>query len=85
MPRMIQISEKTAKVRALFSDSTVDVWLPLPNGFQGMLLNNGSIDLRHKVRLHGDSFAWRIDRITAKGAEKFVGYQPMSTIESEIY
>lgn len=88
MANMIQVSEKTAKVRALLpADAQLDVWYTMPNGFEGMLLLNGSIDLRRKVRMveGHDVFGWRIDRVTAKGNEKFIGYQPMTTLEATIY
>ena len=87
MPKMMQISEKTAKVRALIpSDAHLETWYPLQNGFYGMLLPNGSIDLRHKVKLMaGESgYVWRIDRVTAKGNEKFIGYQPMTDLEAAL-
>jgi len=80
MPRMIELSEKTARVRALFpTDAKTDVWYELQNGFFGCLLSNGSIDLRRKVKLlkGDDVYCWRIDRITAKGNEKFITYRPL--------
>ena len=80
MPRMIELSEKTARVRALFpADAKINVWYELQNGFRGCLLDNGSIDLKRKVRLmEGDDvYVWRIDRITPKGNEKFIGYRSL--------
>ena len=88
MSKMIELSEKALRVRGLFPDGCVtDTWYPLQNGFFGMLLSNGSVDLRHKVKLleGDDSHVWRIDRVTAKGTERFVGYQPMTVIESQLY
>ena len=80
MPKMIELSEKTARVRALFpADAKTNAWYPLQNGFEGCLLDNGSIDIKRKVKLleRDDVYVWRIDRITAKGNEKFVGYRSL--------
>jgi hypothetical protein len=88
MTKMIELSEKALRVRGLFpADCVTGTWYPLQNGFYGMLLPNGSVDIRHKVKLleGDDSHVWRIDRVTPKGNERFLGYQPMTTIESQIY
>lgn len=88
MARLIQLSEKSQRVRALFpQEAKINTWYELQNGFRGCLLDNGSIDLKHKVKLTADSpdYVWRIDRVTAKGNEKFIGYQPMTSIESAIF
>ena len=87
MPKMFKVSEATARVRALFpADAALETWYPLQNGFDGMLLANGSIDLRRKVRMveGHDIFGWRIDRITASGKDKFIGYQPMTQLEAAL-
>jgi hypothetical protein len=87
MPKMFNLSETTARVRALFpADASLNTWYPLQNGFDGMLLANGSIDLRRKVRMvkGHDIYGWRIDRITASGKDKFIGYQPMTQLETAL-
>ena len=87
MPKMVKISEKSAKLRALFPTGEIGVWQKLPAGFEGMLLDNGSVDLRRKVRMveGHDVFGWRIDRVTASGNEKFIGYTPMTDSEAALY
>jgi hypothetical protein len=88
MTRLIHVSEKTARVRALFPENAeINVWHELQNGFGGMLLANGSIDIRHKVKLTAsdESHVWRIDRITPKGNERFIGYRSLTTVEAAIY
>lgn len=88
MTRLIQTGEKNRKVRALFpADAALDVWHQLPNGFCGMLLENGAIDLRHAVKLtpESETKVWRIDRVTARGREKFIGYRPLSMVEAQLY
>jgi len=78
MAKIIEVSEKTKRVRNLFPcDAKINRWYPLQNGYDGCMLNNGSIDLRHMVKLTSEStdYVWRIDRLTAKGNEKFIGYR----------
>jgi len=78
MAKIIEISEKTKRVRNLFPcDAKINKWYQLQNGYDGCMLNNGSIDLRHMVKLTFQStdYVWRIDRVTAKGNEKFIGYR----------
>lgn len=80
--------EKYAKLRAMFPTSqTVDQWVSLSGQFQGCIRANGSIDLRHAVKLTTTCTGkvWRLDRITTRGAEKFIGYAPMTDIEAALY
>jgi len=86
MAKLIEISEKNKRVRDLFPEgANANKWYELQNGFSGCILENGSIDLRRKVKLtDGDeTHVWRIDRITAKGNERFIGYRPLELKDHE--
>jgi hypothetical protein len=87
MAKMVALGDKNLRIRALLpSDRVAGVWYPLPNGFFGMILPNGSIELRRKVNLlgGGDSPVWRVDRVSAAGKERFIGYQPLTALESAL-
>lgn len=77
MARLIERRGLNQRVVALFpAGAALGEWYPLQNGVQGLLRDNGSIDLRSRVRLTADSdeHVWRIDRVSAKGNERFIGY-----------
>lgn len=57
------------KIAGLFpSTCPCDVWLPLQNGFEGLLTSRGAYRLRRLVRLFQDDFSYEIFSVTcAKG------------------
>lgn len=77
MARLIERRGLNQRVAALFpAGATLNTWHPIQNVVQGLLRDNGSIDLRSRVLLTADSdeHVWRIDRVSAKGNERFIGY-----------
>ena len=77
MARLIERRGLNQRVAALFpAGAALGEWYPLQNGVQGLLRDNGSIDLRSRVLLTADSgkHVWRIDRVSANGNERFISY-----------
>lgn len=69
---------KWHRVRALLPNPCpINKPIEGPNGFTLTMKPNGSIDLRHPVKLmDGDTKTTiRLDRLTKSGNERFIGYE----------